>query len=237
MDGLVLIDKLPGWTSHDVVVKIRGILRQTASHKVKVGHTGTLDPFASGLLVLVVGDYCKRAQEFSKLDKVYEVTMRLGETSVTGDPEGEIRKLSHKRPKLSDIQLAFEKYTGSIEQTPPAYSAIKVGGKRAYELARQGHEVKLEPRLVTIYSYTDASYDYPDVRFTVTVSSGTYIRTLVEDIGQVLGAGAYTSGLRRLAVGGIRVEESQYIEVLGSASDVNIYKTNHLGVQSLLKPT
>ena len=202
MDGILLIDKPIGWTSFDVVARIRGqIKRETGLKKPKVGHTGTLDPLATGLLVIVVGSYCKRVEEFSKLDKVYEVAMKLGETSSTGDEEGEKSAVSDRRPADAEIHEALQKFTGEIMQTPPIYSAIKVNGERAYKLARAGKEVKLEPRKVMIYQITDVKYKYPLVSFTAKVSSGTYIRSLVEDIGKVLGVGAYMSGLRRIEVG------------------------------------
>lgn len=241
MDGLLLVDKPSGWTSFDVVAKVRGTLRQvtsnelrvmseaqkltthnsqlkTLSPKLKVGHTGTLDPLATGLLVLTLGTYCKRAQEFSKLDKTYEVTMKLGQTSTTGDAEGELSipnyskysTLSHKifNALTERLPEVFRQFTGEIMQTPPAFSAIKVNGQRAYKLARAGKEVKLEPRKVTVYSIDFADYDYPLVKFTARVSSGTYIRSLVEDIGKKLGTGAYMSGLRRTEVGSFHIDNA-----------------------------
>lgn len=210
MDGLLLIDKPAGWTSFDVVAKVRGLVKQqTGQKKPKVGHTGTLDPLATGLLVLTLGSYCKRAQEFSKLDKVYEVTMKLGQTSTTGDEEGEKTPGSAYEPTTEEITDALAMFTGEIMQTPPAFSAIKVDGKRAYELARAGKEVKLEPRKVTIYEITDVSYAYPEVKFTAKVSSGTYIRSLVEDLGAHLRTGAYMSGLRRTQVGDFTIDAAQ----------------------------
>lgn len=129
MDGIILIDKPQGWTSHDVVAKVRNILKNQAAKKVKVGHTGTLDPQATGLMVLVVGSYCKRASEFSKLDKTYEVVMKLGETSTTGDSEGVKTKVKSKKPKESEVKEALKNFIGDIKQMPPAYSAIKIDGK------------------------------------------------------------------------------------------------------------
>ncbi len=201
MDGLLLIDKPSAWTSFDVVAKVRGNLKKSGVNKPKVGHTGTLDPLATGLLVLTLGSYCKRAQEFSKLDKVYEVTMKLGETSTTADEEGEKTVVSDKRPDENDVKQVINSFVGEISQVPPAYSAIKVDGQRAYKLARAGKEVKLEPRVVHIYSIEAVKYAYPNITFVAHVSSGTYIRSLVEDIGKKLGTGAYMSGLRRTKVG------------------------------------
>jgi tRNA pseudouridine55 synthase len=205
MQGILLVDKPAGWTSFDVVNYVRRMVATAEGKKpknVKVGHTGTLDPFATGLLVLLIGkEYTKRASELSKSDKTYEITMILGKTSNTGDPEGEIKVVSDTAPTLKQLTEAVEGFRGQIEQVPPAYSAIKVNGQRAYKLARAGHEVVLEPRPVTINSLEIVSYEYPEVRLIAEVSSGTYIRTLVEDIGQVLGMSAYTSELRRTTVG------------------------------------
>ncbi len=239
MDGILLIDKPNGWTSFDVVARIRGQLRQAARHeslvssqlvtqdkrqgtlskKVKVGHTGTLDPLATGLLIIVVGSYCKRAQEFSKLDKVYEVTMKLGQKSTTGDEEGVKEVVSSKQPEVSELQAALGKFTGDIMQTPPIYSAIKVDGQRAYKLAREGKEVKLEPRPVKVLSIQLTAYSYPEVKFTAKVSSGTYIRSLVEDIGKELGTGAYMSALCRTEVGDFSLIKAKTIEELSLQSE------------------
>lgn len=202
MDGLLLIDKPKGWTSFDVVAKVRGLVKhETGVKRSKVGHTGTLDPLATGLMVVVVGKYCKRAGEFSKLDKSYDVTMKLGQTSTTGDAEGELTTISTQQPDQESVQGSLEQFVGTISQVPPAFSAIKVDGKRAYDLARAGQEVKLEPRQITVSKLKLTDYNYPFISFTAHVSSGTYIRSLVEDIGKVLETGAYMSDLRRTVVG------------------------------------
>lgn len=215
MQGILLVDKPQGWTSFDVVNYVRKIVAAYEGKKpknVRVGHTGTLDPFATGLLVLLIGkEYTKRAGEFSKLDKTYEVTMRLGETSSTGDPEGEIKAVSHTAPTLEALLGALERFRGQIEQVPPAYSAIKVNGQRAYKLARAGKEVVIEPRKVTIHHLELVEYNYPEAKLIAEVSSGTYIRTLVEDIGQILGTGAYTVALRRTKVGRYDVRHAKDI--------------------------
>lgn len=212
-NGLLLVDKPSGWTSFDVVAKVRGIIkRETGLKRPKVGHTGTLDPLATGLLVIAVGSYCKRAQEFSKLDKIYEVVMKLGETSTTGDEEGEKSTVSDAVPTKEDIQAVLQQFLGEIEQTPPIYSAIKVNGQRAYKLARAGKEVKLEPRKTTIYSIEEVAYTYPLVTFTTKVSSGTYIRSLVDDIGAMLKTGAYMADLRRTLVGTFSIANAYSID-------------------------
>lgn len=204
MQGILLVDKPATWTSFDVVNYVRRIVANHEGKKpknCKVGHTGTLDPLATGLLVILVGkDYTRRATDLSKQDKVYDVTMRLGQTSTTGDEEGEKVPGTNDMPSEQAIVDALQAFTGDIMQTPPIYSAIKIDGQRAYKLAREGKAVTLEARPATVHSNTFVSYDYPLVRFTSHVSSGTYIRSLVEDLGTKLGTGAYMSGLRRTAI-------------------------------------
>jgi tRNA pseudouridine55 synthase len=212
-DGLLLIDKPEGWTSFDVVAKVRSIIKAASKQsltsrapnmtpkKVKVGHIGTLDPAATGLLVLAMGSYTKKVPELIKQDKTYEVTLTLGKVSNTGDKEGAITDTSTKQPYEQDILAALKHFTGEYMQTPPAFSAIKVNGKRAYDLARKGKEVTIAPRPIIIYSNKLDCYEYPLVKFTSHVGSGTYIRSLVEDIGTELGTGAYMSDLRRTRIG------------------------------------
>lgn len=217
MNGLLLIDKPQGWTSFDVVAKIRSLLRQSGVAQPKVGHCGTLDPLATGLLLVVVGDYTKRAQEFTKLDKTYHVTLKLGQTSSTGDEEGEKTKISAKKPSQSAVEAVLRGFMGQSQQVPPQFSAVKVNGQRAYKLARQGKTVNIEPRTVTIYDITGVEYHYPLVRCVTKVSSGTYIRSLVEDIGTKLGTGAYMSDLRRTEVGSWAVDSATPIKEITAA--------------------
>lgn len=199
-DGIILIDKPAGMSSFGVVARVRRQLSQHYKRKMKVGHTGTLDPFATGLMILVVGKECKNAQKYSKLDKTYEATITLGKTSSTGDPEGDIVEVSNKKIVQADVEKILEQFTGEITQTPPAFSAIKVDGQRAYKLARAGKKVEIPPRNVTIYSLELLSYEYPALKIRTNVSSGTYIRTLAQDIGESLGIGAYCSELRRISI-------------------------------------
>lgn len=215
---MLLIDKPKGWTSFDVVAKVRNTLQKDAGHKVKVGHTGTLDPEATGLLVLTIGGYCKRAQEFSKLDKVYEVEMELGKTSTTDDAEGEVTETNARIPNEKAIQGAISSFQGEIQQTPPKFSAIKVDGKRAYKLAREGKEVELQPRKITIYSIENVQITGAKARFTCKVSSGTYIRSLVRDIGAKLGCGAYMTDLRRASVGEFELKDAHKIDSIDQAA-------------------
>ncbi len=212
MNTSLLVDKPKGWTSFDIVGKIRSQLRHITGQKVKVGHAGTLDPLASGLLIVLIGGATKRQDSFMKLDKVYEVEAILGQTSTTADEEGDKTQVSSKKPSKSALQAALEAFVGDIQQVPPIYSAIKVNGQRAYKLARSGQEVTLNPRAVTIYSLELTSYDYPQVAFTAKVSSGTYIRSLVSDLGKALGTGAYMSNLRRTQIGDYQLKDAVNIE-------------------------
>jgi len=223
--GYILIDKPKGWTSFDVVAKTRSYAKkalleagvpagQTAPKRVKVGHTGTLDPLATGLLVILIGKYTKRATELTKLDKTYEVTMKLGETSTTADEEGQKSPGSPRQVGREELEAVMQRYVGDIMQTPPAFSAMKIDGQRAYKLAREGKEVALEPRPATIHQLAITGYDYPFVRFTAAVSSGTYIRSLVEDIGRDLQTGAYMSDLRRTKVGKFTIDGAIGIDEL-----------------------
>ncbi len=217
-DGILIIDKPAAMTSFGVVARVRRVLSQAAAHKIKVGHTGTLDPFATGLMILTIGKSCKLAQKYSKLDKVYEATICLGKTSSTGDPEGELTKVSETVPSEASIKNVFKKFIGEIWQTPPVYSAIKIDGKRAYDRARSGEAVDMPRRKVTIYSIELIEYKYPYVKICTHVGSGTYIRTLAEDIGEQLGVGAYCSQLRRTKVGDWTLDDAKTLESFGIKS-------------------
>jgi tRNA pseudouridine55 synthase len=285
MNGILLVDKPEGWTSFDVVAKIRGIVKKetkkihesrgfciekqgsgSASNgarrthstvervaqatdsamlskpisvdnlavrqgwrckcRVKVGHTGTLDPSATGLLVLCIGKYTKKVSQMIKHDKTYEVEIILGKTSTTGDKEGEISNFKdaklQKKPEIKELEKAIEKFVGNIMQTPPVYSALKINGKRAYQLAREGKEFKIAPRQTKIYSITNIEYDFPRVKFVARVGSGTYIRSLAEDIGKELGVGAYMSALRRTEVDSYKITEACAVSEL---TDKNLQKS------------
>lgn len=202
-------------TSFGVVARVRRVLSKEYGKKVKVGHTGTLDPFATGLMILVTGKMCKKAQDFSKLDKVYQAEFTLGQESSTGDPEGEIRKISEIKPDYETVENTLKKFIGVIKQRPPIFSAIKINGKRAYKLARDGQEVEIPEREITIYSIDIIKYSYPKLEIKVHVSSGTYIRSLAVDLGKDLKTGAYCSSLRRLTVGDDSVENAVTLSDLG----------------------
>lgn len=214
-DGIILIDKPAEMTSFGVVARVRRVLTQAAQKKVKVGHTGTLDPFATGLMILVIGKECKNAEHYSKLDKVYEATFHLGQTSTTGDPEGELTDVSDAQPTNVQIGAALAQFTGDIMQRPPIFSAIKIAGKRAYKLARDGQEVEIPERPVTIHSLELLDYTYPELKIRTHVSSGTYIRSLCVDIGEVLGTGAYCTALRRLSINKWSIDDAQTLADFG----------------------
>lgn len=213
-NGIILVDKPVGTSSFGVVARIRHILTKHYGHKIKVGHTGTLDPFASGLMILVVGKECKNAALYSKLDKTYLAEAILGKQSSTGDPEGDIQKVSIRKPNLVEIEDVLKDFNGIIQQTPPIYSAIKIGGQRAYKLARSGKKVEMPSRTVTIKSIDLIDYNYPVLKIRASVSSGTYIRSLVEDIGSSLGVGAYCHSLRRESIGEWSVGQANLISDL-----------------------
>ena len=213
MEEIIYVDKPTGMTSFGAVARVRRILSQREGHKVKVGHTGTLDPFATGLLILLAGKATKKAPELTKKDKVYEATIRLGETSTTGDPEGEITATGAELPSKEQIAEVLKQFTGKIEQRPPIFSAIKINGERAYKLARKGQEVEMPTRTVEIYSIEQISYSKPELQIRTHVSSGTYIRTLAEDIGKALGCGAYCSQLRRTQIADYKIDELPLFEL------------------------
>jgi len=231
-DRVILIDKPPGMTSFGVVARVRRVLSHRAGKKVKVGHCGTLDPFATGLLILVTGKECRNAMRYTKLDKVYEATFRLGQTSTTGDPEGEIMPYAanskpqndiqassiSKQPDIAVVKSVLAQFVGDIKQRPPAFSAIKINGQRAYKLARSGKKVDIPERAVTIYALELLDYAYPLLKIRAHVSSGTYIRSLAVDIGEALGTGAYCQELRRTQIADWQVSQAQKLADLGIES-------------------
>lgn len=197
LDGALLIDKPATWTSHDVVAKVRNHFRLP-----KVGHCGTLDPMATGLLILVLGRATKLAEKFMASDKVYDGTMRLGETTDSYDADGELTNTFLVPPLTVDaLNEAAAEMTGDQLQTPPMVSAVKIKGVPLYKLARQGQEVEREPRLIHVYTYRFTEYEEPFAYFRVSCTKGTYVRSLAHDLGQKLGCGAHLTRLRRVASG------------------------------------
>ncbi len=225
---IILVDKPAGMSSFAVVAKVRGYLKAQFGHKVKVGHTGTLDPFATGLLILLSGKNTKKSGDFLKKDKVYEATLKLGFTSTTGDPEGEIAawtaggtaggtpaepcevgETAVAGPAFATVQSIIHSFIGAIPQKVPQYSAVKINGQRAYKLARAGKSFDTPTRTVTIYNIEILEYNFPTLKIRAHVSSGTYIRTLAEDIGEKLGTGAYLTELRRTKIADYSVADAR----------------------------
>lgn len=207
-EEILLIDKPDQMSSFGVVARVRRVLSEKAGKKVKVGHTGTLDPFATGLLILLTGKGTKRSNEFLKLDKWYEATIRLGAKSTTGDPEGEISVFDVFEPDFEEVKKVVQSFQGKIKQRVPNFSAVKINGQRAYKLAREGKEVEMPVREVEIFQIEILDYKWPELKIRCHVSSGTYIRTLGEDIGEKLGVGGYLTQLRRTKVGEYSVRDA-----------------------------
>lgn len=207
ISGILLVDKPAGWTSHDVV----GALRRMTGQR-RIGHSGTLDPMATGLLVVFLGR-ATRAVEFAEgHDKAYTALLRPGVVTDTLDTTGNVLKTSSERPARVELEAALEAFRGGIEQLPPMYSALKHNGKKLYEIARAGGEVERKPRPVTIYRLECTGERDGDFVLEVECSKGTYIRTLCDDIGRALGCGACMSGLRRTRAGGFDVRDARTLE-------------------------
>lgn len=205
MDGLILINKQKGFTSHDVV----NVIRKKLNTK-KVGHTGTLDPNATGVLPILIGKGTKISKYLMEHDKTYIATLKLGEKTDTGDSEGQVieEKSIPKDLKKEDINDVLQSFLGKQKQLPPMYSAIKINGKKLYEYAREGKEVKIEPRNIEIYKIELLEYQNNKIKFEVECSKGTYIRTLCEDISQKLETVGYMEELQRTKVNTFKIEDS-----------------------------
>ncbi len=210
MNGVLVINKPQNWTSHDVVNKARGILQEK-----RIGHTGTLDPLATGVLVLCIGKATKIARYLESDDKEYTAELKLGTTTDTLDSAGSILETHEYHPPSRDeVQRALDRFRGNILQRPPAYSAIKVSGIPSYRLARQGTILEHEERPVTISAITLLEYRDPLIRFSVSCSKGTYVRSLCADIGATLGGGAHLTALVRTRSGRFRIEQAVDLEQL-----------------------
>ncbi len=209
LNGILLIDKPKGITSHDVVDALRKVTGLR-----RIGHTGTLDPRATGLLVMCLGQATRLSQYLSGLDKTYEGAMQLGVTTTSHDLDGEVLSEMPVDPGLTreQIQATCDRFVGDIQQVPPMVSAIKIGGRRLYKMAREGREIERPARPVTIHSFTVTSWNPPDADMVVSCSSGAYVRTLCHDAGQLLGCGAVLSRLRRTRVGTYTIGEAAPLE-------------------------
>ena len=214
MNGIILIDKPQGWTSHDVVGKLRGIL-----HERRIGHSGTLDPLATGLLVVFIGR-ATRAVEFAEADrKEYVAGLRLGMSTDTQDITGRIISKETDIPDEPEVRIAIERFRGELEQIPPMYSAVKIGGKKLYELARKGESIERKPRHITIFGLEITGRSDNDYILDVVCSKGTYIRTLCHDIGAALGCGGCMSSLRRTKSGVFSVDNAYTIAEIQEAAE------------------
>ena len=214
--GILNVYKESGYTSFDVVAKLRGIL-----HIKKIGHTGTLDPMATGVLVVCIGKATKLVEQLSDHDKQYETKMLLGTETDTQDLTGNVISKSEGQVTKEDIRAAAALYVGEIQQIPPMYSAIKVNGKKLYELARKGIEVERKARTVEIYAIEIVKIQLPEVTMRVSCSKGTYIRTLCSDIGKKLGCGACMKSLERLQVGEFSLDHAYTLDEIQKRADEN----------------
>jgi len=211
VDGVLLLDKPVGYSSNDALIKAKRVLNAK-----KAGHTGTLDPFATGLLPLCFGEATKFSQDLLEADKTYETTVHLGQTTDTGDTEGEVIASHDVNVTLEQILAVLEKFRGPIAQVPPMYSALKRDGKPLYEYARAGITLEREARNVIIHKLELVSYEAPFLKLVVTCSKGTYIRVLGQDIGDALGCGAHLNALRRTQVGPLTMEGMLTLEQLNA---------------------
>ncbi len=214
LDGVLLVDKPAEHTSHDVIARLRGILRTR-----KIGHAGTLDPMATGLLIVLVGKATRVSQFIISLDKEYEGTIELGKTTNSQDADGEVME-TRPVPALSeaDVKAALQGFLGDQYQTPPMFSAIKIGGVPLYKMARKGEEVEREPRFIRVMSWDLLGFESPRIRFRLQCTKGTYVRTLAHDLGTRLGCGAHLSALRRTATDRFNVSQALTLEQIEKLS-------------------
>jgi tRNA pseudouridine55 synthase len=214
VDGVLLLDKPVGLSSNDALIKAKRVMNAK-----KAGHTGTLDPFATGLLPLCFGEATKFSQDLLEADKTYEATVHLGIMTTTGDTEGEQVEVRDVDVSIEQIEAALARFRGPIMQVPPMYSALKRDGKALYEYAREGVTLEREARPVTIHGLDFISYEAPMLKIRVTCSKGTYVRVLGEDIGAALGCGAHLNALRRIGVGALEAEHMITLEELQAHPD------------------
>ncbi len=207
MNGIIIVNKPKGFTSHDVVAKLRGIYKTR-----RIGHSGTLDPMATGVLPVFIGRATRAVEYATGHDKVYRAQLKLGVTTDTEDITGEILEEKDVSVSLPEFLAAVDSQIGEIEQVPPMYSAIKVGGKKLYELAREGVEVERKARKITVYSIELLDFAPPYATLTISVSKGTYIRTICSDIGKKLGCGATLTSLCRLQAGNYTIDDAHDLD-------------------------
>lgn len=229
MDGVLIVRKEKGFTSHDVVAKLRGIL-----HMKKIGHTGTLDPDAEGVLPVVLGKATRLVDMLTEKQKTYEALLRLGVETDTQDMTGSVIKELPVTVSEEEVRQVIDSFTGQQQQIPPMYSALKVDGKKLYELAREGKTVERKPRTVYFYEIHILEMQLPLVRLSVTCSKGTYIRTLCHDIGQRLGCGGCMEDLLRTRSGQFILEDSLTLDEIQSLANMGNLKERLVGIQDIL---
>lgn len=220
---VLLIDKPMGWTSFDVVNKIRGAIRHylkeqggdnaLAARKLKVGHAGTLDPLATGMLIICTGKFTKKIDEYMAQEKEYTGTIQFGATTASYDSETPVEQI-FSTDTLTDelIRETSKQFIGTIQQVPPMYSAIKQDGKKMYELAREGKTVEIKSREVTISAFDFTRIELPQIDFRIACSKGTYIRSIAHDLGKALNNGGYLSALRRTRIGEYKIEDAMTVD-------------------------
>lgn len=217
-DGILLVDKPTGFTSHDVVAKIRGHF-----HLKKVGHGGTLDPSATGLLVILLGRGTSASNRFMSSDKTYEGTITLGITTDSQDADGNIIKQTDASGITREqLESAMAKFKGDMFQTPPMVSAIKIEGVPLYKMARRGEEVERKPRFIHVYSFKLLDYTPPSGTFVLRCSKGTYVRTICHDVGETLGVGAHLRGLRRTETAGFTIQQAVTLDTLMTMNQTDL---------------
>ena len=214
MNGIVIVDKPAGWTSQDVVSKLRGVL-----HTRRIGHGGTLDPMATGVLPVFIGRGTRAVEFFEHAEKTYEAVLHLGITTDTEDISGTVLKTREVSVSEEAFFAVLEQFRGEIQQIPPMYSALKINGQKLCDLARRGKEVERKPRTITIHKLDCIAFDGTFAHLRITCSKGTYIRTLCKDIGDALGCGGCMESLRRVAAGAYTIEEAIPLQALADATD------------------
>jgi tRNA pseudouridine55 synthase len=218
LHGWIILDKPVGLGSTQAVSAVKRILREAGEPKTKVGHGGTLDPLASGVLPIALGEATKLAGRMLDATKAYDFTIRFGEETDTLDGEGQVIETSDHRPTLPEIEAVLPRFTGSIEQVPPAFSALKIGGKPAYERSRAGERVEMKPRQVTVHKLRLVESSADDATFSATVSKGTYIRSLARDIARALNTVGHVTMLRRTRAGPFGIQQAISLDFLNQAA-------------------
>ena len=212
MNGILIVDKPQGWTSHDVVAKLRGVCRER-----RIGHSGTLDPMATGVLVVFLGRATRAVELCENDEKEYEAVLRLGTVTNTQDMTGEVLESNPAEVTETELRTVLARFTGPQTQIPPMYSAVKIGGRKLYELARKGQNVERQPRNITIHELELLRFEGTDARLRIRCSKGTYIRTLCHDIGAALGCGGCLAYLRRTRAGRFSAADSVTLDRLVAA--------------------